>query len=277
MGAYLQLDRLSKEFGRGRDRTVAICDVTLEVAKGEFISLIGHSGCGKSTVLSLVAGLQVPSAGEVRLDGRTIRHPGADRAMVFQNYSLLPWLTVAANVFEAVDAVFASLMPIDRKHDATEYYLRMVNLWDHRHKYPSQLSGGMRQRVSIARAFAVQPRVLLLDEPFGALDALSRGSLQEELLLMWSKEAKRHPQTVVMVTHDIDEAIYLSDRIVVMSNGPAATIKEVLEVPLGRLRDKREMMYDPLCRELKQQLLDILEEGFVQPSYRTEATAALTF
>src|SRR5690606_10786364 len=144
----------------------------------------------------------------------------------------------------AVDAVFGGLMSTQRKRQTTEHYLRMVNLWKHRFKHPAQLSGGMRQRVSIARAFAVQPRVLLLDEPFGALDALTKGSLHEELLRMWSKEAERRPQTVLMVTHDIDESIYLSDRIVVMSNGPAATVAEVIEVPFERPRDKRGLMHD---------------------------------
>lgn len=274
MSVYLRLDRLTKEFGKGRQRSVAIQDVSLEVAKGEFISLIGHSGCGKSTVLNLVAGLQTATSGQVLLEGQRVEAPGADRAMVFQNYSLLPWLTVRENVFQAVDAVFGALMPPYRKSEATEYYLRMVNLWEHRGKYPSQLSGGMRQRVSIARAFSVQPRVLLLDEPFGALDALTKGSLHEELLRMWSDEAKRHPQTVLMVTHDIDEAIYLSDRIVVMSNGPAARIKEVLEVPIARPRQKREVMHDRVYLRLKERLLELLEEGFARPAHVGDETPA---
>jgi ABC-type nitrate/sulfonate/bicarbonate transport system ATPase subunit len=196
MSVYLQLDRLGKVFGRGRETSIAIQDVSLDVAQGEFVALIGHSGCGKSTVLNLVAGLQEPSARQVLLGGSRVAGPGADRAMVFQNYSLLPWLTVYQNVFQAVDAVFGNLMPPYRKRETTEHYLRMVNLWDHRTKRPTQLSGGMRQRVSIARAFSVQPRVLLLDEPFGALDALTKGALHEELLHMWSSEAQRRPQTI---------------------------------------------------------------------------------
>jgi nitrate ABC transporter ATP-binding subunit len=274
MSVYLRLDRLTKEFGRGREKSIAIREVSLEVAQGEFVALIGHSGCGKSTVLNLVAGLQEPTTGQVLLEGKRIEGPGADRAMVFQNYSLLPWLTVFENVFQAVDAVFGELMPKHRKHEATERYLRMVNLWEHRSKRPSQLSGGMRQRVSIARAFSVQPRVLLLDEPFGALDALTKGSLHEELLAMWSAEAQRRPQTVLMVTHDIDEAIYLSDRIVVMGNGPAATIAEVIAVPLERPRDKRELMHDRTFLQIKERLLELLEEGFTKPTYRSEASAA---
>ncbi len=271
---YLRLERLTKEFGKGRNVSVAVQNVSLDVKKGEFITLIGHSGCGKSTVLSMVAGLHTPTAGRVMLDGKRVEKPGADRAMVFQNYSLLPWMTVRENVFQAVDAVFGAMMPKYRKTESTEYYLRMVNLWAHRDRYPAELSGGMRQRVSIARAFAVQPRVLLLDEPFGALDALSKGALHEELLRMWSNEAARHPQTVLMVTHDIDEAVYLSDRIVVMGNGPAATIREVLEVTLERPRDKRGMMHDPACRELKERLLELLEEGFAAPTHRAELATA---
>jgi nitrate/nitrite transport system ATP-binding protein len=266
MSVYLRLDRLGKEFGRGREKSVAIQDVSLDVAQGEFVALIGHSGCGKSTVLNLVAGLQEPTTGQVLLDDKRVEGPGADRAMVFQNYSLLPWLTVYQNVYQAVDAVFGNLMPTHRKREATEHYLRMVNLWDHRTKRPAQLSGGMRQRVSIARAFSVQPRVLLLDEPFGALDALTKGSLHEELLQMWSAEAQRRPQTVLMVTHDIDEAIYLSDRIVVMGNGPAATIAEVIGVPLGRPRDKRELMHDRTFLQIKERLLELLEEGVAKAS-----------
>jgi nitrate/nitrite transport system ATP-binding protein len=270
--SYLRLDRLTKEFVRGKQKTAALGEVSLEVAKGEFVALIGHSGCGKSTLLNLVAGLEKPTTGQVLLENERIDGPGPERAMVFQGYALLPWLTVTENVYQAVDSVFGDLMPRERKHETTEYYLRMVNLWEHRAKYPSQLSGGMKQRVSIARAFSVQPRVLLLDEPFGALDALTKGTLHEELLRMWSAEAKRRPQTVLMVTHDIDEAIYLSDRIVVMGNGPAATISDVMDVPLERPRDKRELMHDRKYLAIKERLLELLEEGFAKPS-PSEATA----
>jgi nitrate/nitrite transport system ATP-binding protein len=273
MTAYLKIENLRKEFRTGKTTAVAIQDVNLDVEKGEFICLIGHSGCGKSTVLNIVAGLTEPSGGRVLLDDKPIDGPGADRAMVFQNYSLLPWLTVRENVFQAVDAVFGELMPLERKAETTEYYLRMVHLWEHRFKYPAQLSGGMRQRVSIARAFSVRPRVLLLDEPFGALDALTKGSLHEELLEMWREEKSRNAQTVLMVTHDIDEAIYLSDRIVVMSDGPAATIREVLDVRIERPRVKREVMHDPQYLELKEHLLELLEEGFAGAP-RASATAA---
>ena len=272
--AYLRLEGLRKEFGEGTARAIAVQDVTLEVAKGEFVSLIGHSGCGKSTVLGMVAGLVEPTDGRVVLDGKAIDRPGPDRAMVFQNYALLPWLTVEENVFQAVDSVHGARMPRYMKRETTEYYLRMVNLWDHRKKKPSHLSGGMRQRVSIARAFSVRPRVLLLDEPFGALDPLSKGSLHEELLTMWTREARRDPQTVLMVTHDIDEAIYLSDRIVVMSSGPAATVREVLAVELGRPREKRELLHDPRAIDLRARLLELLEEGYIRTTSPAQRMAS---
>jgi nitrate/nitrite transport system ATP-binding protein len=272
MSVYLRLDRLSKEFGSGRGTSLAIRDVSLEVAQGEFVTLIGHSGCGKSTVLNMVAGLTAPTTGQVLLDGKRVDAPGADRAMVFQNYSLLPWLSVFGNVYQAVDAVFGPLSPGYRKQEVTERYLRMVSLWDHRDKRPSQLSGGMRQRVSIARAFAVQPRVLLLDEPFGALDALTKPALHDALIQLWSGDGQS--ETVVMVTHDIDEAIYLSDRVVVMANGPAATIAEVIAVPLERPRDKRVLMHDPTFLRIKERLLELLEEGFTKPTYLKEISAA---
>jgi nitrate ABC transporter ATP-binding subunit len=263
--SHLELTGVGIDFPTDKGLYRALQNVNLRIDKGEFVSLIGHSGCGKSTVLNLVAGHQMPSSGKVVQDGKLIDAPRADRARAFQNYSLLPWLTVRENVFQAVDAVFGALMPPYMKSESTEYYLRMVSLWDHRQKLPSQLSGGMRQRVSIARAFAVQPRVLLLDEPFGALDALTKGSLHEELLKMWSDETKRHPQTVMMVTHDIDEAISLSARIVVMSNGPAATISEVINVPLERPRDKRELMDNRDYLDIKARLLELLQEGFARP------------
>jgi nitrate/nitrite transport system ATP-binding protein len=255
---YLCIDGVSKSFQLGRETVTAVRDVSLEVRRGEFVAFIGHSGCGKSTVLNMVAGIAEPSTGSIRLGGRTVRGPGPDRAMVFQSYSLLPWLTVEDNVFQAVDAVFDEQMLPKDKRARAERFLRMVNLWEHRRKRPSEISGGMRQRTAIARAFAVKPDVLLLDEPFGALDALTKGSLHDELLALWRSEGRR--QTILMVTHDIDEAIYLADRVMVMTDGPAATIREVIPIPLARPREKRSVMHDPRYLELKEHLLSLLQK-----------------
>lgn len=252
---YLAINGVSKSFKGGY---TAIAGVDLEIRRGEFVSLIGHSGCGKSTLLGLIAGLTKPTNGSVELEGRPISGPGPDRGMVFQGHSLLPWLSVYANVYEAVDAVFPGRRPPEKqeKRERVERVLRVVGLWEHRDKRPGELSGGMRQRTAVARAFAVVPRVLLLDEPFGALDALTRASLHDELLALWSFD--RETETVVMVTHDIDEAIYLSDRIVVMTNGPRATIREVVTVPISRPRDKRSMLHHPDYPATRERLLDLL-------------------
>jgi len=255
---YLHIDRVGKTFRFGRETVSAVRDVTLEVRHGEFVAFIGHSGCGKSTVLNMVAGIYPPSTGSIHLGGRAVAGPGPDRAMVFQSYSLLPWLTVEDNVFQAVEAVFQDRMLAKDKRMRTERFLRMVNLWEHRTKRPSEISGGMRQRTAIARAFAVKPDVLLLDEPFGALDALTKGSLHDELLALWRGDGRR--QTILMVTHDIDEAIYLADRVMVMTDGPAATIREVIPIPLARPRDKRSVMHDPRYLEIKEHLLSLLQK-----------------
>jgi nitrate ABC transporter ATP-binding subunit len=254
---YLALDGIRKDFRFGKDTVVAVRDISLEIRHGEFVAFIGHSGCGKSTVLNMVAGVYPPSAGTITLGGQGITGPGPDRAMVFQSYSLLPWLDVEDNVFQAVDAVFENQMTQRDKRARTERFLKMVNLWDHRRKRPNEISGGMRQRVAIARAFAVKPDVLLLDEPFGALDALTKGGLHDELLRLWRTNGRR--QTILMVTHDIDEAIYLADRVVVMTDGPAATIGEVLSIPFARPRDKRMVMHDPHYIEVKEHLLLLLQ------------------
>jgi len=255
---YLHIDGVGKDFSFGRETVSAVRDVTLEVRHGEFLAFIGHSGCGKSTVLNMVAGIHAPSTGAIRVAGRTVSGPGPDRAMVFQGYSLLPWLTVEDNVFQAVDAVFQDRLPSRDKRARAERFLRMVNLWEHRKKRPSEISGGMRQRTAIARAFAVEPDMLLLDEPFGALDALTKGFLHDELLALWRGEGRR--QTILMVTHDIDEAIYLADRVMVMTDGPAATIREVISIPLARPRDKHTVMHDPRYLEIKEHLLALLQK-----------------
>jgi nitrate ABC transporter ATP-binding subunit len=255
---YLFIDGVRKDFMIGRESVTAVRDVTLEVRHGEFVAFIGHSGCGKSTVLNMVAGVYAPTAGSITVGGRRVAGPGPDRAMVFQSYSLLPWLTVEDNVFQAVDAVFDGQMATRDKRARAERFLRMVNLWEHRRKRPAEISGGMRQRVAIARAFAVKPDVLLLDEPFGALDALTKGGLHDELLALWRSDGRR--QTILMVTHDIDEAIYLADRVMVMTDGPAATIREVISIPLERPRDKRSLMHDPRYVDVKEHLLSLLQD-----------------
>jgi nitrate/nitrite transport system ATP-binding protein len=261
MHTHVTIGRLTKTFAGRRGPYTAVRDVELEVGRGEFVTLIGHSGCGKSTVMNIIAGLERPTSGRVLVDGIPVQGPGPDRGMVFQNYSLLPWLSVETNVCEAVDSVFRGR---DRrwKREQVERYLRVVHLWDHRHKKPHEISGGMKQRTAIARAFAVHPEVLLLDEPFGALDALTRASLQDELIAIWSMDSAT--ETVVMVTHDIDEAIYLSDRIAVMTNGPGGTIGEVVEVGLPRPRDRRGMVHLPEYADLKDHLLYLLTVAFAE-------------
>ena len=258
---HLKVERLTKSYKGRRGEYTAVRDVNLTIGHGEFVSLIGHSGCGKSTVLNMIAGLQAPTSGRILLDGVPVEGPGPDRGMVFQNYSLLPWLSVEANVREAVNAVFRGRGK-EWRDEQVERCLTVVHLWEHSHKKPSEISGGMKQRTAIARAFAVHPEVLLLDEPFGALDALTRATLQEELLSIWSMDSAT--ETVVMVTHDIDEALYLSDRIAVMTNGPAGTIGEVLEVNIPRPRDKRAMVHLPEYAELKDRLLYLLTVAFAE-------------
>lgn len=250
---------------------MAVRNIDLEIEKGQIVSIIGHSGCGKSTILNAIAGMTRPTKGSVSVNGKTIEGPGPDRGMVFQNYSLLPWLRVDQNIYEAVDAALHSKSEAE-KHEIVEKFLRMVNLWEHRFKHPSQLSGGMKQRVAIARAFAIDPDVLLLDEPFGALDALTKASLHIELLKMWN--LTKRSKTIILVTHDIEEAIFLSDRIVVMNNGPASTIREVEEVLLPRPRDKKETVALDEYKVIRDRLLNLLiDKVSVNQSdfYREEA------
>jgi nitrate/nitrite transport system ATP-binding protein len=255
----LSIRDMSKVFETPKGPITALRDINLHIQRGEFVSLIGHSGCGKSTLLNIIAGLSQQSVGSVTLDGGPITRPGPDRGVVFQNYSLLPWLSVYGNVFAAVDAVYRDKSK-DDKHALVDDFLRKVGLYEHRDKRPSQISGGMKQRVAIARAFATHPKVLLLDEPFGALDALTKNALHEELMRMWSGDMQT--ETVVMVTHDIDEAIFLSDRIVVMTNGPAATIGEIIEVPIPRPRDKRAILHTGEWTTIKERLLYLLTDAY---------------
>lgn len=235
----------------------AVKDINLTVGKGEIISIIGHSGCGKSTILNAIAGMTFPTGGTVLAGGRAVAGPGPDRGIVFQNYSLLPWLTVYQNIFEAVDAVMKSQSKAE-KVATVEEFLQMVNLWPHKDKLPGQLSGGMKQRVAIARAFAINPSILLLDEPFGALDALTKGAMHIELLKLWNLDNRN--KTIVLVTHDIEEAIFLSDRVVVLHNGPASTIREIVDVPIERPRNKKAIAHDPVYMDIHDRLLGLLFE-----------------
>jgi nitrate ABC transporter ATP-binding subunit len=233
----------------------AITGIDLTIARGEFVSLIGHSGCGKSTLLNLMAGLGRPTQGTVLVEGQTVEGPAADRCMVFQHHGLLPWLSVYDNIYVAVDAARRT-HTAEEKAARVERVLQAVRMWDHRTKKPGMLSGGQRQRVSVARAFAVAPSVLLLDEPFGAVDALTKRALHRELVELSSIVGTT--ETVVMVTHDIDEAIFLSDRIVVMTDGPSAGIREIVEVPIERPRTLSEVMHSPIYIELRDHLLSLL-------------------
>jgi nitrate/nitrite transport system ATP-binding protein len=256
MGAshHLLIEDVEMRFDTRRGPFVAIRDINLHVAQGEFISLIGHSGCGKSTLLNLIAGLTRPTAGVLVCAGREIAGPGPDRGVVFQNHSLLPWLTCFENVHLAVERVFGSKERKAQLVERTEAALALVGLSHARDKRPGEISGGMKQRVGIARALAIEPAVLLLDEPFGALDALTRANLQDELMRIVAETQA----TVVMVTHDVDEAVLLSDRIVMMTNGPAATIGEVLPVDLPRPRDRVALAEDADYHRYRRAVIDFL-------------------
>ena len=254
---FLVLDRIEKVYPTPKGDFKVLEDVNLTVYEGEFICIIGHSGCGKSTLLNMVAGFNKPTTGEIRLQNKLITKPGPDRMVVFQNYSLLPWLTAFDNVMLAVKNVYPQNSKAQNREIVKEH-LEMVGLTAGANKKPGQLSGGMRQRVSIARALAIRPQVLILDEPFGALDILTREELQEELLKIWQE----HQVTVLMITHDIDEAVLLSDRIVMMTNGPKATIGEILEVPFPRPRDRALIAEDPRYYGLRNQALDFLFNRF---------------
>ncbi len=254
MSVLVSLEQVEKTFGLpGWQEYIALKGIDLQIHRGEFVSLIGHSGCGKSTLLNMVAGLSLPTGGIVALDGHTITVPGPDRMVVFQNYSLLPWLTVYENVYLAVQAVFPQKSQSE-KHQIVEEHLNLVGLGEAAQKYPPQISGGMKQRVAIARALAIRPAVLILDEPFGALDAITKEELQEELLRIWEE----HRCTVLMITHDIDEALFLADRLVLMTSGPAATIGQIISIPFPRPRDRERMLEDPQYYRLRNSVLSYL-------------------
>src|SRR6185369_7060829 len=254
MSDFLELFNLTKVYATPSGPTVIVKDFNLRIKRGEFVCLIGHSGCGKSTVLSMIAGLNELSGGGMILAGRELVGPGPDRGVVFQSPCLLPWLTAFENVMLGVDQVFHPAPKPERRQIA-EYYLSVVGLAHAMHKKPAELSQGMRQRVGIARAFALSPRMLLLDEPFGMLDSLTRMELQQVLIELWRRDRK----TALMVTHDVDEALFLSDRIVMMTNGPEAEVGAILEVNFPRPRERGAVLEHPDYYKLREYLIDFLE------------------
>jgi nitrate/nitrite transport system ATP-binding protein len=251
--AFLELRNVWKGFGPPHKRTEVLQDIDLEVAEGEFVAIVGYSGAGKTTLINMIAGLSEPDRGRIILDGRDITSPGPDRGVVFQNYSLLPWKSVFGNVFLAVDQVFSTWSK-KQKAEQVEAFIDLVNLRPARDRRPAELSGGMRQRVSLARALATKPRVLLMDEPLSALDALTRGTLQQEIVRIWEHDQK----TVVMITNDVDEAILMADRIVPLSAGPRATFGPVVAVDLPRPRDRKALNHHPRFRQIRNEVIEFL-------------------
>jgi nitrate/nitrite transport system ATP-binding protein len=254
---FLVVEGVTKVYPTANGPYTVLDGIDLTVSEGEFVCLIGHSGCGKSTLLNMISGFNTPTDGVVMLENQQIVEPGPDRMMVFQNYCLLPWLSVFDNVYTAVDAVFPK-KPKAEKRAIVKEHLAMVGLTEAAEKKPGQISGGMKQRVAIARALSIRPKLLILDEPFGALDAITREELQEELLKIW----REHRVTVLMITHDIDEALFMADRLVMMTNGPSAKIGEILDIPFSRPRNRARIMEDPKYYELRNYALDFLYNKF---------------
>jgi nitrate/nitrite transport system ATP-binding protein len=253
--SFLEVEYVSKYFAELGGKSLCVFkDVRLHIEKNEFVTMVGHSGCGKSTLLNIIAGLEQASKGAIILDGRETDTPGLDRMVVFQNFSLLPWMSVYENIRLAVKAAFRD-WPGQKINDYVLRYINMVGLAGAEHKKPAALSGGMRQRVGLARAFAVQPKVLLLDEPFAQIDALTRGTIQDELMRMWTATQN----TVFMVTHDVEEAILLSDKIALMTSGPSAELAEVIEVKLPRPRVREEILDDPEFARIKKRIIQFLK------------------
>jgi bicarbonate transport system ATP-binding protein len=272
MSVFVAVDNIDKVFSlSGGGEYVALKGIDLQIKKGEFVSLIGHSGCGKSTLLNMIAGLDLPSEGLVTLEGQRIKQPGPDRMVVFQNYSLLPWRTVRENIALAVNSVMKDLPAGDRK-EIVEKHIDMVGLRPHADKPPAMLSGGQKQRVAIARALAIRPKLLLLDEPFGALDALTRGNLQEQLM----KICEENQVTGVMVTHDVDEAVLLSDRIVMLTNGPGSKIGQILEVDIPRPRKRMEVVEHPSYYSLRSEMIYFLNQQKRIKKIRARKTAVIS-
>lgn len=266
---YLLISQVGIEFETDNEPFRALQNINLPIQKGEFISLIGHSGCGKSTVLNIVAGLYQATEGGVILEGKEVDKPGPDRAVVFQNHALLPWLTVYENVELAVKRIFKKTKTKAEIHDWILHNLSLVHMDHAMHKLPGEISGGMKQRVGIARCLAMEPKVLLMDEPFGALDALTRAHLQDSLMEIQTELGN----TVIMITHDVDEAVLLSDRIVMMTNGPAATIGDVLDVKLARPRDRLALAEDPEFIHYRQQVLQFLYEKQKNPAAKDSGSS----
>ncbi|MDB5325581.1 MAG: nrtD [Phycisphaerales bacterium] len=260
MTKQLELFELNKTYDTPKGPAVIVRDFTLTLKQGEFVALIGHSGCGKSTVLSMVAGLTKKTSGSMILAGKELIGAGPDRGVVFQAPCLLPWMTALQNVMLGLDQVAKDRTRTERER-AAAYYLEVVGLEHAMHKLPGELSGGMRQRVGIARAFALNPKMLLLDEPFGMLDALTKFELQQVLIDLWGQDQK----TALMVTHDVDEALFLSDRVVMMTSGPAATIGEIVDVPFARPRDRAQLLEDPKFYELRERCISFLESQDHKP------------
>jgi nitrate/nitrite transport system ATP-binding protein len=251
--SFLELRGVGKGYGKGAGRTEVLADIDLSVARGELVAVVGYSGAGKSTLVSLMAGLSAPDKGTIHVGGKVVTGPGGDRGVVFQNYSLLPWLTAFENVFLAVDQRFAD-WPKEKKVAHTEQHLALVNLAPARDKRPAELSGGMRQRVALARALAMDPEILLMDEPLSALDALTRATLQDEIARIWEQSKK----TVVLITNDVDEALLLADRIIPLSVGPAATLGPPVAVPIPRPRDRKTMNHDARFKAVRNQVIEYL-------------------
>ncbi|PTY00830.1 nitrate ABC transporter ATP-binding protein [Verrucomicrobia bacterium LW23] len=265
--SFLQIQNATKSFGSGTSRHTVLRDINLTVEKGEFVAIVGYSGSGKTTLINMLAGLGRPDCGSVTINGTEITEPGPDRGIVFQNYSLLPWMTVFENIYLAVDQIFPN-WTAQRKKEETERNIALVNLTRARDKKPGELSGGMRQRVSVARALAMDPQVLLLDEPLGALDALTRGTLQTEIEDIW----RRSKKTVVLITNDVEEGIVLADRIIPLSKGPDATLGPAVKVELPRPRDRKALAHDETFKSIKLKVLDyLLGEGA-----RTKTTVTRT-
>ncbi|MFA7679014.1 MAG: ABC transporter ATP-binding protein [Pigmentiphaga sp.] len=265
MEKFVSIEYVGQTFTSRKGAFVALQDINLSIHQGEFISLIGHSGCGKSTLLNLIAGITRPTVGVLLCAGKEISGPGPDRAVVFQNHSLLPWLTCFHNVYLAVESVFSATEPVNQLKERTIAALNLVGLGHAEQKFPKEISGGMKQRVGIARALAIEPKVLLMDEPFGALDSLTRAHLQDELLHIVAATRT----TTVMVTHDVDEAVLLSDRIVMLSNGPAATIGEILEVPLARPRHRVALANHPDYLARRAAVVNFLHQRHRNPNAAT--------